>query len=196
MSEGDRATPVMPEMQTDAQLAQRRIYERQHGEPDDAWTCFEAYRDMDPPRRLMRSGYLGGVKVASATLSEWYRRWKWDERVEAYDVLMDRIVQAQRKKALEQAVDEVTADHLSMLKDLRSLVGIEIKKYLEATRSNDVAGMVKAADLKGLIEASIKMDRLCRDQTTDKTEAEVDLSGIPLEELIACNERLAGAKKT
>lgn len=140
---------------------------------------------------MSRIGHLGSIAVASGELSGWFRKWHWDERVAAYDVLSDRIVADSRKKFLEQATEEVTAEQMVALQSLRRLVTNELRKFVEASVAQDGVGLMKMADLKGLIEASIKMDRLVRGEATEKTEATVDLSGLSLDELRAWNERFS-----
>lgn len=191
MSDEAPLTPRAPALQPVTE--DRELWERLPGEPEDAWACFRAYREMDSPRRMHMSGHLGGVKVATATLSKWYRVYRWEERTSAYDVLRDRIVAGQRKKILEQAAEEVTADHLAVLKDLRSFLALEVKKALENAQSTD-APVMKPAELKGLIEVSVKMDRLARGETTEEVGVQGELASTDLDEIRALRERFIALK--
>lgn len=194
--DGDRKTPVMPELAGDVtpvvkaeEVDVPAPWERQRGEGEREWTCFKTYRDMNP-RNLHNCGMVGQIRVASAELSAWYRKWSWDARVEAYDVLTDRIVQAQRKRQLEQSVDDINADNLAILGTLRKFLSLEAGKYLEASADGGSIGLIKPADLKGLIEAVIKMQRLIHGETTENVGVETDLSDMPMDELRAWHERL------
>lgn len=190
--------PLTPRVQMpeDKPTAVREPWERQEGEGEREWTCFKAYRDMPVPRNLHRSGYLGGVKISSAELSRWYNTWKWAERTEAYDVLTDRIIQTQRKKTIERHTDEATADQLAMLAKLDEVISREVEKLLTASTGQNGVGLIKTSDLKGLIEASIKMRRLLTDQTTEKIGTEsTDLSDLSVDDLVTLREELLKKKQ-
>src|SRR5581483_4415469 len=98
----------------------RHPWDRQVGEGDREWKCFQAYRDMNP-RQLSMSGHVGGVRVATAELSRWYNTWHWEDRVNAYDTLTDRIVRQQRERFLPESVEDMSADQLATLSKLRKI---------------------------------------------------------------------------
>lgn len=68
------------------------------GEPDRAWSAFTAYRDLDPAvRSLSRSRSEAGPGSALSELKRWSSRWRWRERVAAWDEHAD----AARRRAAE-----------------------------------------------------------------------------------------------
>lgn len=186
-------TPRVVELSED--VAQRQTWERRGDEGEQEWAAFQAYRDMHP-RSLHNCGFVGNVRVASATLSTWYRKFDWERRVNAYDVVLDRIAFAQRKKALERSADDWMAQKLGALETLDKILDLELGKYLESAASGNGVGLIKPADLKGLLETSVKMRRLLKGETTENIGVgDTDISDMPLEEVIAWRERLKAMPK-
>jgi hypothetical protein len=70
-------------------------------EPENDYARFQCFRDLPPPRRTMASAHLvhtGGALLGSEETSgkapqSWYglsRKWRWPERVRAYDVWKEK----------------------------------------------------------------------------------------------------------
>lgn len=169
----------------------RQPWERQEGEGEDEWTAFKGFRDMHP-RVIHRAGFIGGVRVSSEKLSRWYRQWKWAERVEAYDVLTDRIVQAQRKKTIEESVADISADQLAYLGRLRRLIDLELGKFLEAAESGNGPGLIKPAELASLIDKEVKLTRIIKGESTENVDVRTDLSGMDPAALMEWRARIKG----
>lgn len=188
-------TPRMPEA-TSVAPADRQPWERLPEEGEREWAAFKAYRDMEPPRDFQRAGFLGGVRVAAAELHRWYRNHRWAERSAAYDVLTDRIVAEHRKKVLERSAEDITAEHLVTLQRLRRVLLLEVQKYVESAEASAAPGLIKPSDLKGLLEASVKLDRLIRGETTEEVGVQkTDLSEMSIDEIRAWRERIKGMSK-
>lgn len=170
----------------------RHPWERQDGEGERAFQCFKAYRDQSPPRQVHRAGFLGGVRVASGELSKWFREHRWEERCLQYDVLTDRIIEAQRRRFLEQSVDDMAADQLASLNKLRRILSLELDKYMTAAESGQGVGLIKPADLKGLLEAEVKLTRLIKGETTEAVGVKESpgIKKMDAAELMAWRDRL------
>lgn len=153
-------------------------WERQPTETDEQWLAFQAYRDSGPQRSIVRS-----ATKATATISEWYRRFRWNERTLAYDRHLDTIVREERETLLAQQARDIAADHMALLADAKDFVAREVKKYADMSKETDMPTLPVNAVAK-LLEATVKLDRLIRGESTEKVEeSSIDLSKLSPEEL-------------
>jgi hypothetical protein len=75
------------------------MWERQRSESSPAYAAFVQYRDLPPAARsLARVGQECGK--SKSLLGRWSVRWRWVERVRAYDAHLATIEQAAREQAL------------------------------------------------------------------------------------------------
>lgn len=147
---------------------------------------------------MHRAGFLGGVRVASGELSKWFTQHRWEERCVLYDVLTDRIIEAQRRRIIEQSADELAADQLASLNKLRRILSLELDKYLAAAEAGQGVGLIKPADLKGLLEVDVKLSRLIKGETTESigVKESPGIKKMDADELMAWRERLKELEKT
>ena len=188
----DRITPILPPP-PDEPVQQIRVvpspnaWERQPGEGEEDWAKFLAYRDSSRPRRVVRPGI--------GNWGEEYRRaneWKWFQRVEALDNHVDRIRQKEIDAWNQQNAKEVAAEHMSLLKDAREIVAIELHRILERVKVNQIDGSIKPTEVFKLAEIVLKFDRLLRNQTTENVGgmqiSEANLEEMSLEDLRTAHE--------
>lgn len=155
-----------------------RPWARQPGENEEEWDRFVAFRDARRPRRLVRPG-VG----RTANIVELARKWRWFERVEAYDRHLQGIFDQEVESIIRQNAQEVAAEHMTMLADARELASITIHNMLQSARESGFATM-KPAEAIRLAEMVVKLDRLTRDQSTENHAAvEADVSNMSVEEL-------------
>lgn len=185
--------PETPKVVQIEDTSVRHPWERQDGESERAWQCFQAYRDSPVPRYINRNAtYVNNVRVASGEISKWYFANKWEERCTAYDVLTDRVMEAQRRRFLEESAQERAGAQLAALSKLRTILSLELDKYLEAAMAGNAPGLIKPADLKGLMETEIKMTRLIKGETTEEVGVSTSegIDQLDPTELMAWRERL------
>ncbi len=174
------------------------VWHRQHGEGEEAWTKFVAYRDSPRPRRMVRPG-AGNT----AELYDLSKEWGWFQRVEAYDVYMDKVRLREVEYWVKQDAREVTAEHMAMLRDAREFVTIEMHRILERAKKSSIDGTLKATEVIRITEMVLKYDRLLRNQTTENSGVQVaptdvnyeELSIEDLREMRAMNEKMQKRKK-
>lgn len=75
---GARAPEVLPD----------QPWHRLPKEPPTAYHWFSLYRDMKKPRSKRRLALENG-RGSAAVLTDWSKRWKWTERVDALDAMLD-----------------------------------------------------------------------------------------------------------
>lgn len=168
-------------------------WERQPGEPDEAWLAFRAYRDSPPhARRVSRT-----IAVQALTLGKWFREWNWRQRVDAYDAVTDEIVLEERRALQRQTARELALDHMTMIADFRDFVGTEMAKWVTLAKENEgTAPNVKPQDLAKIADVAVKLDRLVRGETTESIGTpNLDLSKLNPEDLEAMLVLLDKAKK-
>ena len=144
----------------------RIIYERQPKETDPAWRAFCVYRD-DPERSQ--------EKVAKATgksaqlMAAWSTRWSWRKRV----VEWDREADDRSRAAQLDEIEEMQRRHIRLAQGMQQLAAIELKRKLEGAQKKQKLGQLAAKDMRELIEAGAKLERLNRGEPTDyvKTDA-------------------------
>jgi hypothetical protein len=156
-------------------------WERQPAESQEAWLAFRAYRDMPPENRLLSRT----AARATETLSRWYRDHNWASRVLAYDKEFDSISVEERKKAFAMAARDVALEHMLILADARELVQREVQKLVMASRDGDAPGLMRPAEVRKLLETTVKLDRLVRGDTTENVGVKdsVDVSKLTIDEV-------------
>lgn len=159
-------------------------WERQAGEGDEAWVSFQAYRDAPPDERTI-------TRVASkrvSVLSKWLRDHNWEERCRAFDAVHDKWRLEEREALFRKTARERAMDHMVVLADMKDLVTREFQKLNEASKDNDMIGLVKAETLVKIAETLIKYERLVCGQTTENVgTTDLDLSKLSVEELRTMN---------
>jgi hypothetical protein len=170
-----------------------RAWERQDGEPEDAWAAFEKYRDMASPRRIE---YAAIGVIRRVTLFDWASTWRWQERATAYDRHTDGVRLAQREELLKQDETERTAAAIAMLAGAEDLFTRELKKLLAESEASDMS-IAKINDLTKLMNSIITMRRLVHGESTENVAhtSDFDLSKLSLDELRAWRELQAKIEK-
>ncbi len=162
------------------------VWEKQQGEPDSAFQAFAEYRDQRAPRRL---------RQPMAQMSAWYREYSWPERVALWDMHLDDIRRAEKEALVKQDARAVAIEHMSMGKDLRDLFMLECGKFLKACQESEMPMVTKVSDITKLADMAVKIDRLIRDQATERVENTSDLSTLSLEDLKTLRSIVAKTEK-
>ncbi len=115
------------------------IWERLPDETDFAWAAFETYRDMPlVGKRYERRSYGNlAVKIehkSETTIQGWARKYKWRDRVRAYDASRSRAMTEMRSVGLQeykvQVVEELT-QQVFTIKDIANRVLLELQRRTE-----------------------------------------------------------------
>ena len=155
-----------------------RAWERQDGEEETEWLRFKAFRDAPRPRKVVRPG-----AGRTQDLYDLAGKWRWFERVAQFDRYMDRVHQAVIESFVKQDAKEIAAEHMSMLRDARELVSIEIARILERAKDSKIDGSIKVPDLIRLMDFVIAKDRLVRGESTENVQPVGNLSEMTIEDL-------------
>lgn len=135
-------------------IEQPQPWERLQREPDAAWGAFVYYRDTNPRNRSIKKcvNALYGTLDAVSSWEKYSVKWRWRERVEAWDAEQDRVAREARLEAIRQMDDR----HVSEARALQA-------KALERLRQIDPKELKPREVLNYLIEAA-KLERLAMGQ--------------------------------
>lgn len=186
-TEGTPTPMLPPAFLVHETLDQVYPWERCVDEDESSWERFKAFRDSPRPRKVVRPG-----AGRTQDLYDLAGRWRWFERVAAYDRHMDRVHQAVVEGYIKQDAKEVAMEHMAILRDARELVSIEYDRLLRRAKDCAIDGVIRPTDLIRLTEVMIKYDRLVRGEATQNVQTVGDLSEMSIEEL---REAQALAKK-
>lgn len=154
------------------------MWERQDCDTNESWPFFKAYRDSKGTRRLERVRLTGGnVAAPLHDLNRWFHDHRWAERVKAYDMALDAIVQEEKEAILRKSAKEMAADHLALVQDAHELASAELSKLIQASRENTMHGLLKPGELIKLIDAAVKLGRLVKGESTENvavTDGDLD----------------------
>jgi hypothetical protein len=143
------------------------VWERQPGETAKAFRAFSVYQTTD----LMERSFAQTSREIERNISQvkdWSRRWRWQDRVAAWDAKLS----ADALEAQIKAVEEMNDRHARM--------GMAIlSKVAERLVGNDISGVraidlnrLSAQDLARLSEVAVKIERLGRGADTERNANE------------------------
>ncbi|MCL6442556.1 MAG: hypothetical protein K6T83_03695 [Alicyclobacillus sp.] len=136
-------------------------WERQENESRQAFEAFATYRDMGAQRSIVKVARELGK--SEALISRWSSTHEWVKRAEAYDAEMDRVFLKDQEKARRDMAERQA--RIAMMFQ---------NKVVDRLRSLDPMEL-SPAELARWFDVAVKVERLARGESTDKTE--VDLSG-------------------
>jgi hypothetical protein len=167
-------------------------WERQADEPEEAYDAFRKYINQPPRGRRLHYG----LAKDKAKLSGWCRQYCWHDRADAYDAVYEQIADEERARIYQRNAEVAAIDTMIMLGDAKDLVQRELAKYLEASRDNDMVGLMKPNEMTRLLETAVKLDRLVRGETTENIgKTDLDTSKLSIDELEQLSNLLAKAGK-
>lgn len=112
-------------------------WERQPTEPDDAWTAFLHFRDAedDEHERIRSLNETSRTRKEHATtIKRWAKRWRWQDRVVAFDRHLDAV--ALRVK--ERALREMTKAHASLANAALGVLQEPVRELIRRIESNEL----------------------------------------------------------
>jgi len=162
------------------------LWDRQAGEPGEAFLAFEAFRKMSAPRR----GLPEGFDVSKCR--GWHREWLWDLRVEAWDEHLTALARSEEQALVTQTAKDRALDWMRTF-SLGKRVGLrELRRLVE--RSED-GTTLRPNELVKLLEFLWKAERVMDGEPTERTETtNVDLTGLSDDEQAKIAELLAKAE--
>ena len=169
-------------------------WERQYKEGPQAFAAFAAYRDSGAngaKRSLQKTAQTltksDGTPYSLGTLKEWSRKWRWQERVAAWDEEMDR----QAREELAKGITGMRKNHVGIAQAMLT----KALKALQRIPEDELT----AQDVARMVDIASKLERISRGEATERTEGKqtvagevslsrIDLSGVSDEELATLDE--------
>jgi len=136
----------------------REVWDRQPRETTPAWQTFIHYRDMEP-RSLRKVAETLGKTLS--VIAHWSQRWRWQERVIAWDNHLNSVYQAEREKGQK----EMAENHIKLSKGIQA----KVAQRLRTLRPEDMS----AGDLARLLDVAVKIERLASGAPTEHTKTEI-----------------------
>jgi replicative superfamily II helicase len=162
-------------------------WDRQPYDTDESWPVFQAFRESYPRRSFVDT--FDGMPISPVKVARWMKAHFWKERADCWDMHLDGLRQETQRKLLEQATKEITAEHMEITALGRKVARKELEKLLVQVEAG-AYNAIKPAELIRLMDNIVKLDRLIRNETTEKVESHVDLSGVPTGDLADLEARL------
>lgn len=160
-----------------------QAWEQQVGESSRAFHAFQTYRDLDPKGRTFKAVQdilYPDSPYAGKSLRRWAERFRWVERVGAWERALDR----KRMEVQLNTVKDMTQRHIDEAVELQNK-GLNALKLLS---DKDLSEM-SVADARLLVTEGAKLERLARGLSTEKHDQTNrgglpdDLSTLPEDEL-------------
>ena len=150
---------------------------RKTGEPSDAWEAFQNYRNQRPPRRAI-SMSRDGSKLDVTKVAYWFKKFRWDARVAAWD-----------NYCADMFATHEAAEQLQVLAEARDLASGEISKMLKLSRDSDKP-IARVYEINSLLDKVVKLSKLMRGEATPETEDDLSMDNLDEDSLAAIREIL------
>lgn len=131
-------------------MSDDNIWERQPGESSKAYEAFCAYRDYGPGRSLENVGRSLPKPRSRQWLSVWSSKYKWVDRVKAYDDYMERLKRAENEKAILDMVDR------------HARLAVAFQQRIAQRLAEINPSELTPADMARWLEVAAKLERLSR----------------------------------
>lgn len=152
-----------------------KAWERQNGEGEKAFEAFVIYRDMGQERTI--SAVVKQLEKSRSLIDRWKERWKWTERVRAYD---NELEKEARAKAVKDRM-KMTDRHISIAMQLQ-------KKALEALANLKVTDM-SPKDIKEFLKMATDLERLNRTFEEANSKEKGDTQALLADTVIAAYQK-------
>lgn len=152
-------------------MAERPIWYRLREETDKAWYAFQTYRDMDAPRSFLGAYKLTlkaresirerDPKSVPSQFQAWTVDHRWEERVKAYDDLLE----TKRLTEREEQIRKMEERHAGLAK----LAQQKVLERIKNLKPDEISpGMIAQ-----LLQTAIRVEREAMGQSTDRVAVDV-----------------------
>lgn len=134
------------------------LWEQQQAESAPAFEAFAVYRDAGPARSTRAAARQVGKNAK--LISRWCKKWRWVERVRAWDQDQDR----QRRQQAVEALAEMHQRHAK----LAAVMTAKIATKLNSVKAEDLT----AAQVAQWLDIAVKIERVARGDVSDRAGVE------------------------
>lgn len=131
-------------------------WEQQPGESPKAFEAFNRYLLMGTERSLQKVAFE--LDKSTNMMGKWSSRWKWVERVAAWDIEQER--QARNEQAEE--IRKMRKRHASIATSMLA----KVSKRMQQMQAEELTPQ----DIKAWVEAASKLERLSRGDSSEIVE--------------------------
>ena len=126
------------------------IYDRQHDEPDVAWTVFSLFRNSGRSRKLKQLKLdltSKGLDYLIRELPRWRRRYNWDQRIKTYDADIEfRLIRQldSDQRAVQASFTTSGRTILAIVAEWIDVFNQRVREVLESDSTADPLGIREA----------------------------------------------------
>lgn len=135
-------------------------WERQPEETPKAYAAFCEYRDMGAERSLDKVATK--LNKSSTLIARWSSKYKWVERVAAWDDEQERIARIAAQKENIQAIKDMRKRHATLATSML----IKAAKALGRIPEDEI----KAGDISRMVDIASKLERISRGDVGEVVE--------------------------
>lgn len=135
-------------------------WERQPNETPKQFAAFTFYRDMGISRNY--DAVAEEVGVSKSTVEEWASKFKWKDRVAAWEEHLDKI----KTETISDEYKKMVESHLRITSSLRE----KIEKRVRMLEPEELS----PNDLARLLDLLVKVERLSIGEPTENKKSEVN----------------------
>jgi hypothetical protein len=140
-----------------------RITDGPEQETDKAWNAFQIYRDMPLHGKADQKRSYGNLAAlmeyqSTTTIEGWARKYRWQERVRAYDAHKGRQLMVVREMGFEEYKDTIVAGLTVQIAGVQQIINQTIETMLQTQEKEGVDPKA----INQLLLAIEKADNLAR----------------------------------
>jgi len=137
------------------------IYLRQDGESDEAFRAFEMYRETPVHKKRSYKDVAETSNLSPSTVNTYGSRYKWKERVLAYDRFQD-----------SETLRQINRRRVEMQERHSGIAAAMLSKVIERLNNLD-AEELRARDIKEWVDIATRVENLSRGEATNITRTVV-----------------------
>jgi len=157
---------------------ERKPYEQQPEESSKAFYAFSLFRDLGVGRRVTdmageyNAKFRNKASLSSSVdnLSRWSTRYRWVERSNAWDSLLD----SKLRQAQVTEIQKMRRRHLDIGKAMQALAAKALRRCDQLTNS-DPNAKINVKDFVSLFKEGIIIERQCMNEPDSRTETTITI---------------------
>jgi len=145
------------------------LWEKQNGESDKAFAAFVIFRDEAADRTYQK--VADKLQCSHANVRQWAYRWKWRDRVDAYDRDMDE----KHREAMARGRTEMR-ERQARIGASMQIIGTHGLRELQAKIEQKLPLNLSTGEIAQLISEGAKMERAARGEDAEGRYTQINVN--------------------